>query len=45
MVDRIAAVKKDERDRPVADVPMTVELLSKKECRQLDKILELNNEH
>lgn len=41
MVDRIAAVKKDERDRPVTDIPMTVELLSKKECKQLDKILEL----
>jgi len=39
MVDRIAAVKKDKRDRPVDDIPMTVELLSKKECRQLDKIL------
>src|SRR6201995_1118834 len=39
MVDRIAAVKKDSRDRPVEDVPMTVELLSKRECRQLDKIL------
>jgi cyclophilin family peptidyl-prolyl cis-trans isomerase len=38
MVDRIAAVKKDECDRPLADVPMTVEVLSKKECRQLDKI-------
>jgi peptidyl-prolyl cis-trans isomerase B (cyclophilin B) len=42
MVDRIAAVKKDERDRPVVDVPMTVELLSKKECKQLDKILNIN---
>lgn len=39
MVDHIAAVKKDKRDRPEADVPMTVELLSKKECEQLDKIL------
>jgi peptidyl-prolyl cis-trans isomerase B (cyclophilin B) len=39
MVDRIAAVKKDKRDRPLEDVPMTVELLTKKECRQLDKIL------
>ncbi len=39
MVDRIAAVKKDERDRPLTDVPMTVELLSKRECRRLDKIL------
>jgi cyclophilin family peptidyl-prolyl cis-trans isomerase len=39
MVDRIAAVKKNENDRPLEDVPMTVELLSKKECKQLDKIL------
>lgn len=39
MVDLIAAVKKDENDRPLADVPMTVEVLSKKECKQLDKIL------
>src|SRR6201989_704431 len=36
MVDRIAAVKKDGNDRPVENVPMTVELLSKKECKQLD---------
>jgi peptidyl-prolyl cis-trans isomerase B (cyclophilin B) len=42
MVDRIAAVKKDERDRPVEDVPMTVELLKKRECKQLDKLLGLN---
>jgi cyclophilin family peptidyl-prolyl cis-trans isomerase len=41
MVDRIAAVKKDKRDRPLENIPMTVELLSKKECRQLDKILGL----
>jgi len=41
MVDRIAAVKKDERDRPVTDVPMTVELLSKKECKQMDELLGL----
>jgi len=39
MVDRIAAVKKDKNDRPTTDVPMTVELLSKSECKQLDKIL------
>jgi peptidyl-prolyl cis-trans isomerase B (cyclophilin B) len=39
MVDRIAAVKKDERDRPTENVAMTVELLSKKECNQLDEIL------
>jgi len=41
MVDLIAAVKKDERDRPVIDIPMTVTLLSKRQCKQLDKILEL----
>lgn len=41
MVDHIAAVKKDARDRPVDNVPMTVELLDKKECRQLDKLLGL----
>jgi cyclophilin family peptidyl-prolyl cis-trans isomerase len=40
MVDEIAAVKKDGNDRPLTDVPMTVEPLSKKECKQLDKILE-----
>jgi cyclophilin family peptidyl-prolyl cis-trans isomerase len=39
MVDRIAAVKKDKLDRPLEDVPMTVELLSKKECREMDKII------
>ncbi len=39
MVDRIAAVKKDKNDRPLEDVPMTVELLSKRECRRLDNIL------
>jgi cyclophilin family peptidyl-prolyl cis-trans isomerase len=39
MVDRIAAVKKNENDRPLEDVPMTIELLSKKECKELDEIL------
>ena len=42
MVDRIAAVKKDGNDRPLQDVPMTIELISKKECRQLDQILGFN---
>ncbi|MBD1363507.1 peptidylprolyl isomerase [Mucilaginibacter sp. ZT4R22] len=41
MVDRIAAVKKDERDRPTTNVDMLVELLSKRECKQLDKLLGL----
>jgi hypothetical protein len=39
MVDRIAAVKKDAKDRPLADVSMKVELLKKRERRHLDKIL------
>lgn len=39
MVDRIAAVKKDKKDRPLEDVAMTVSLLKKRECRQLDKLL------
>jgi peptidyl-prolyl cis-trans isomerase B (cyclophilin B) len=39
MIDRIAAVKTDGNDRPLKDVPMTVELLSKKECKQLDNLL------
>jgi hypothetical protein len=38
MVDMIAAVKKDANDRPLVDVPMTVEVLSKRECKELDKI-------
>ncbi len=41
MVDRIAAVKKDEKNRPLQDVAMTVSLLRKKECRRLDKILSI----
>ncbi|MDB5032059.1 peptidylprolyl isomerase [Mucilaginibacter sp.] len=41
MVDRIAAVKKDKNDRPLENVPMTVSLLKKRECRQLDKLLGL----
>jgi peptidyl-prolyl cis-trans isomerase B (cyclophilin B) len=39
MVDRIAAVKKDAKDRPVEDVPITVKLLKRRDCRRLDKIL------
>lgn len=39
MVDRIAALKTDDNDRPLADVAMTVELLGKKECKELDKLL------
>ncbi|TWR29883.1 peptidylprolyl isomerase [Mucilaginibacter pallidiroseus] len=39
MVDLIAAVKKDAKDRPISNVAMTVELLSKKDCKNLDKLL------
>jgi cyclophilin family peptidyl-prolyl cis-trans isomerase len=42
MVDQIASVKKDQRDRPLQDIPVTVELLKKRECKQLDKLLLLN---
>ncbi|PTQ99816.1 peptidyl-prolyl cis-trans isomerase B (cyclophilin B) [Mucilaginibacter yixingensis] len=39
MIDRIAAVKTDDRNRPLEDVPMKVTLLSKRECKQMDKLL------
>ncbi len=42
MVDRIAAVKKDAKDRPLQDVPMTVTLLDKKECEHMDKLIGLS---
>jgi len=38
MVDRIAAVNKDKKDRPLEDIPMKIELLRKRECKLLDKI-------
>ncbi|MCC8425035.1 peptidylprolyl isomerase [Mucilaginibacter sp. UR6-11] len=41
MVDRIAGVKKDERDRPLTNIPMTVSVLSKGQCKDLDKLLGL----
>lgn len=39
MVDRIAAVNKDKKDRPLEDIPITIKLLSKRQCRLLDKVL------
>jgi cyclophilin family peptidyl-prolyl cis-trans isomerase len=42
MVDMIAAVKKDANDRPLVDIPMTVEVLSKRECKQIDSLLGLD---
>jgi cyclophilin family peptidyl-prolyl cis-trans isomerase len=39
MVDLIAALPKDKRDRPLNDVHLTVQLLKKRECKQLDKLL------
>jgi len=41
MVDLVAAVERDKRDRPVADVPMTIEVLRKRQCKQLDKLLNI----
>ncbi|MEO6522671.1 MAG: peptidylprolyl isomerase [Mucilaginibacter sp.] len=42
MVDLIAPLKADVRNRPLQDVPYTIELLNKRECKQLDKLLLLN---
>jgi cyclophilin family peptidyl-prolyl cis-trans isomerase len=41
MVDLIAAVERDKRDRPVIDVPLTIEVLRKRQCKQLDKLLNI----
>jgi peptidyl-prolyl cis-trans isomerase B (cyclophilin B) len=42
MIDLIDALPKDAHDRPLVNVPMTMELLTKRQCKQLDKILLLN---
>jgi cyclophilin family peptidyl-prolyl cis-trans isomerase len=42
MVDQIAAVKKDVKDRPLQNVPMTVTLLKKSDSKALDKLLGLD---
>ncbi|MCO4292800.1 peptidylprolyl isomerase [Solitalea sp. MAHUQ-68] len=39
MVDKIASTKTDKSDRPVQDIRMKVELLSKKEVRRFEKKL------
>jgi cyclophilin family peptidyl-prolyl cis-trans isomerase len=39
MVDAIAAVDKDENDRPKEDIPMQVSILKKKEIKKLEKEL------
>ncbi|WP_342646541.1 peptidylprolyl isomerase [Mucilaginibacter sp. CSA2-8R] len=41
MVELIAPVEKDKRDRPIADVAMTIEVLSKRQSKQLDKLLNI----
>lgn len=41
MIDTIAAVKTDPRDRPLEDVRMEVTVLKKKEARKLEKTLAL----
>ncbi|RKR81180.1 peptidyl-prolyl cis-trans isomerase B (cyclophilin B) [Mucilaginibacter gracilis] len=42
MVDLIAALPKDSHDRPLINVPITIQLLKKRECKQLDKLLGIN---
>ncbi|MNE31376.1 Peptidyl-prolyl cis-trans isomerase A [compost metagenome] len=39
MVDKVAVTKTDGNDRPVQDIRMKVELLSKKETKKLEKKL------
>ena len=39
MVDLIADLPKDSHDRPLQNVPVTIELLKKRECKHLDKLL------
>jgi cyclophilin family peptidyl-prolyl cis-trans isomerase len=39
MVDAIAAVEKDDNDRPKQDIPMQVSILKKKEVKKLEKEL------
>lgn len=43
LVDSIAAVKTDERDRPVADVTMEVSVLKRRHARKLEKALRATN--
>ncbi|MNS58202.1 putative bifunctional phosphatase/peptidyl-prolyl cis-trans isomerase [compost metagenome] len=44
LVDKIAATKTDGNDRPIQDMRMKVELLSKKETRKLEKKLKKEKE-
>jgi cyclophilin family peptidyl-prolyl cis-trans isomerase len=41
MIDLIVAVERDKRDRPVTDVPLTIEVLRKRQCKKLDKLLNI----
>ena len=43
LVDSIAVVKTDERDRPVEDVKMEISVLKRRQARKLEKALKLSN--
>lgn len=43
LVDSIAVLKTDERDRPVADVKMDVSILKRRQARKLEKALKTSN--
>lgn len=43
LVDSIAVLKTDERDRPVTDVKMEVSILKRRQARKLEKALKTSN--
>jgi cyclophilin family peptidyl-prolyl cis-trans isomerase len=43
LVDSIATVKTDEKDRPVADVKMNISILKRRQARKLEKALKTEN--
>jgi cyclophilin family peptidyl-prolyl cis-trans isomerase len=43
LVDSVAAVKTDEKDRPTTDVKMEISLLKRRQARKLEKELKLTN--
>jgi cyclophilin family peptidyl-prolyl cis-trans isomerase len=43
LVDSVAAVKTDEKDRPTTDIKMEISLLKRRQARKLEKELKLTN--
>lgn len=43
LIDSIASVKTDEKDRPVADVKMEISILKRRHARKLEKALKTEN--